>query len=73
MRKATSVAALLLALACPAYAGDMPNGSPTPPHPASVMQEPTDGGTATDETPACTADVLTQIALDVFAVLPSLL
>jgi hypothetical protein len=36
------------------------------------MQEPTDGGTATDETPAGTADALTQIALDALAVLPSL-
>jgi hypothetical protein len=75
MRKATSVAALLLALSYPAYAGDMPNGSPTPPppQPTTSAQEPAEVGTATGETPAGTADILKQIALDVLAVLPSLL
>jgi hypothetical protein len=74
MRKTISVAALLLALTCPAYAGEMQNDKPAPPpQSASVAQEPTDGGTATSETPVGTADILAQIVSDVFAVLPSLL
>ena len=68
MRKTISVAALLLALTCPAYAGDMPNFSPAPPNPTNTIQEPTVDG----EMPNDTADSLTQIALDVLAVLPSL-
>ena len=73
MRKTISVAALLLALVCPAHAGEMQNGAPTPNPSTTAIQEPTDGETATGETPAGTADVLTQIVSDVFAVLPSLL
>ena len=74
MRKTVSVTALLLALVCSAHAGEMQNESPKPPsQPASAIQEPTGGGTATGETSAGTADVLTQIVSDVLAVLPSLL
>jgi hypothetical protein len=74
MRKTISVAALLLALTYPAYAGDIQNDKPAPPpQPATAAQEPTDGGTATGETPTGTADILTQFVSDVFAVLPSLL
>lgn len=77
MRKAISVAALLLALACSTYAGDMPNGSPTPPpsQPAGFVQEPPEAaqnstldGIIQNDAP----DRLTQIALDLLAVLPSL-
>jgi hypothetical protein len=68
MRKVISVAALLLALTCSAYAGDMPNGSPTPPQPANAAQEQTtDGGIS-----MMAAGSLTRIALDLLAVLPSL-
>jgi hypothetical protein len=68
MRKTISVAALLLALMCPAYAGDMPNFPPAPPQTASTNQVPaTDGEMQNDA-----ADILTQTALDVLAVLPSL-
>jgi hypothetical protein len=68
MRKAISVAALLLALTCSAYAGDMPNGSPAPPPSANAVQEQeTDGDIST-----MSAGSLTQIALDLLAALPSL-
>lgn len=69
MRKVISVAALLLALTCPAYAGDMPNGSPVPlSQPTNAVQEPTTGG----EMQTGVAVSLTQITLDLLAVLPSL-
>lgn len=48
MRKTISVAALLLALTCPAYAGDIQNDSPKPP--ANMVQEPTLRGTVEDAT-----------------------
>jgi hypothetical protein len=67
MRKTISVAALLLALTCPAYAGDMQNDTPKPP--ANMIQEPTANG----EMPNGAADTLAQIALDLLALLPSLL
>ena len=69
MRKVVSVAALLLALTCSANAGDMPNGSPAPPsQPTNAVQEPTTDG----EMQNGVAISLTQIALDLLAVLPSL-
>ncbi len=58
MRKTISVAALLLALTCPAYAGDMQNDSPKPPA-NGIMQN--------DE-----PESLTQTVLDLLAALPSL-
>ncbi len=67
MRKTISVAALLLALTCPAYAGDMPNDSPKPQ--ANAIREPTTDGEMQNDA----ADRLTEIALDLLAVLPSLL
>jgi hypothetical protein len=75
MRKTISVAALLLALTCPAYAGEMQNDKPAPPpQPASAIQEPTDGATLNGDisTPG-PSESLTQIALELLAVLPSLL
>ncbi len=69
MQKVISVAALLLALTCSAYAGDMPNGSPAPPPPPpSAAQESAIDGIVQNDG----ANSLTQIALDLFAVLPSL-
>jgi hypothetical protein len=47
----------------------MGNGSPEPPPPAPAVQEPTTGGEMQNDA----ADSLTQIALDILAVLPSLL
>jgi hypothetical protein len=69
MRKTLTTVALMLALSCPALAGEMHTpGSPTPP-PSSATQEPTaDGIIHGDKT-----DSLTQTALDLLAVLPSLL
>jgi hypothetical protein len=70
MRKTISVAALLLALTCPAYAGDIQNDIHKP---TSATQEPSGGemqnGIIQNEAP----DGLTQIALDLLALLPSLL
>jgi hypothetical protein len=66
MRKTISVAALLLALTCPAYAGEMQNDSPKPQ--ASTVQAPTVDGDIQNDA----ADRLTEIALDLLAVLPSL-
>jgi hypothetical protein len=68
MRKTISVAALLLALTCTAYAGEIPNFPPAPPQPTNASQVPTVDG----DMPNDTADILTQTALDVLAVLPSL-
>jgi hypothetical protein len=70
MRKALSVSALILALTCFAHAGIMQNDSPQPPPPQSattVQTTTTDGDIQND-----VADNLTQIALDLLAVFPSL-
>jgi len=77
MRKTLTAAALLLALSCPAFAGEMHTpGSPTtpPPQPASVAPAPADSVTLNGEmaTPGV-SESLTQIALELLAVLPSLL
>ncbi len=79
MRKTLTTAALLLAFSCPAFAGEMHTpGSPTPPlpttanatqEPIDAVQEPTTGG----EIPNDLTDSLTGIALELLAVLPSLL
>lgn len=66
MRKTISVAALLLALTCPAYAGDIPNDSPKPQ--TSTVQEPTVNGEIQNDS----ADRLTEIALELFAALSPL-
>ena len=69
MRKTISVAALLLALVCSAHAGEMQNESPAPPsQPTNAVQEPTTDG----EMQNGVAVSLTQIALDLLTVLPSL-
>lgn len=68
MRKTISVVALLLALTCPAYAGEIPNFTPAPPQFNNAAQEPvTDGDMPNDS-----ADRLTEIAMELLAVLPSL-
>lgn len=68
MRKTISVAALLLALTCPTYAGEMPNVTPAPPQIGNSVQEPvTDGEIQNDS-----ADGLTEIALELFAALSPL-
>jgi hypothetical protein len=80
MRKILGVCLLVLLLTGSASAGIMPNGSAEPPPPTSqstsAVQEPTD----TDQEPALdgimpngVAESLTQSALDLLAILPSLL
>jgi hypothetical protein len=68
MRKTLGVSLLILLLTGTTSAGIMPNGSPTPP-PTNSVQEPTLDGIM----PNGMADSLTQTALDLFAVLSSLL
>jgi len=82
MRNALLMAALLVALCCPASAGIINNPStpvplPTPPpttaqtaeEPAPTDEEPTTTGEGTDGA----APSLTEIMLDILTVLPSLL
>lgn len=72
MRKTLTTLALLLTLSCTALGGEMSTWPAPPPQPATATQEPMQVGTAISETPTGTADILKQIALNVFAVLPSL-
>ena len=79
MLKAARISALILLLACSARAGHMQTGgSPEPPPPSpsvSPAGEPT-GSTeepiADGNTQSEAAGVLTQVALDMLAALPSL-
>ena len=64
MRKTLGICLLVLFLTSSVSAGEMPNWSPVPP-PANTAQVPT-----TDDTQD--ANSLTDIALDLLAVLPSL-
>jgi len=62
MSKAIRASALVLLLACSAYAGDIQNGSPQPsPQPANVVQEPTANGDIQNGI----ADAITDAALTV--------
>ena len=78
MLKTIRVSALILLLACSAQAGYMQNGSPEPPPPsqlANSIQEPTDTSQETSADGYMQNDApsaLTQIALEVLAVMPSL-
>jgi hypothetical protein len=67
MRKTLGVFLLVLLLTCSVSAGEMGNDSPTPP-PSSAVQEPTTDG----DIPCDVTDSMTQIALDLLTVLPSL-
>jgi hypothetical protein len=67
MRKTLTTAALVLALSCPAWAGIMQTPPAPEPTPASATQEPTDGATLDGE--MSTPPSLTQIALELLAVL----
>jgi hypothetical protein len=72
MRKTLGVAVLMLAFCCPALAGEIPNPpAPTPPPPpVNAVQEPTINGVMS--TPDI-SERLTQITLELLAVLPSIL
>jgi hypothetical protein len=63
MRKTISVAALLLALTFPAYAGEIQNDAPK--RKSYTAQEPTAEGDIQNDAP----DGLTQIALELLAIL----
>lgn len=79
MRKAIQASVLVLLLTCSAQAGWIQNPAPAPPpsspqtsaaqEPTNTVQEPT----TDDEISNDVADSLTQIALDLLALLPSLL
>ena len=76
MRKTLGICLLVLLLTGSAVAGEIPNGSPTPPpQTANAVQEPTDAAqdTTAGEIPNGATDTLTQTVLDLLAVLPSLL
>ena len=75
MRKTLTTGLLLLAFSCPAFAGEMGTpGSPVPP-PSSATQEPTEGVTLDGEIhiPPGASESLTEITLEMLAVLPSIL
>ena len=75
MRKLLGVSLLVLCLTGSAVAGEMQNGSPTPPppQPATAAPEPTDDATPGDISTPGVSDIMTQTALDLLAILPSLL
>jgi hypothetical protein len=63
MVKAIRASVLIILLACSAQAGDMPNGTPTPPpQPAQTTEEES---TAQGDTPSDAADTLIEAALSV--------
>jgi hypothetical protein len=75
MRKTLGVCLLVLLLTGSVVAGEMPNFSPAPPPPqtTSAVQEPTDDATPSDISTPSVSDIMTQTALDLLAILPSLL
>lgn len=79
MRKAFSVAVLVLALGCPVFAGEIHNPAPQP-TPSTMQETPTTqapAGASEGQNPPTVDEMeaasLTQIALDLLALLPSLL
>ncbi len=73
MRKTLTTAALVLTLSCHAWAGIMQTPPAPQPPPGSATQELTGGEMLQGEMPNDVADSLTQTALELLAVLPSLL
>ncbi len=70
MRKTLTTAALVLALSCLAFAGEMHTPpAPAPPPPTNAAQEPTTEAT----TEGGTQDGMTEVVLDLLTLLPSLL
>jgi hypothetical protein len=60
----------------PAVAGEIPNDKPAPPpppQPTSAVQVPTAAATTEDGTQGTFQGTVTQVALELLAVLPSLL
>ena len=76
MRKTLGVCLLVLLLTTPAAAGEIPNDKPAPPpsDPATTMQEPIDGLMFQGELATSSeSESLTQITLELLAILPSIL
>ena len=76
MGKAIRASVLVLLLACSAQAGWIQNGSPTPPPPSPQTSDLQETTNATQEPAAggeTSMDSLTRLALDLLAVVPSLL
>lgn len=77
MRKTLTAAALVLAFSCHAGAGIMhiPPAPEPEPMQTNTAQEPTDGATLSGimQTPPALSESLTQTALELLAVLPSIL
>ena len=75
MRKTLTTGLLLLAFSCPALAGEMMTPPAPQPPPASPIQGPTDGPAINGEmhTPPGLSESLTQITLELLAVLPAIL
>ena len=75
MRKTLTTVALLLALSCTALGGEIHIPPAPAPPPASPIQAPTDGTTLNGEVPAYPglSESLTQITLELLAVLPAIL
>lgn len=78
MRKTLGICLLVLLLTGSAVAGEIPNDRPAPPsspqtstvqEPTDALQDPTANGIMGNDTP----NSLTEIALELLAVLPSLL
>jgi hypothetical protein len=68
MRKTLSAAALMLALCCPALAGEIPNPPAPQPQGMTIKEPAIDGEIPTSSV----SDSLTEVALELLAVLPSL-
>ena len=75
MRKTLGAAVLMVTFCCPALAGEIPNPpAPQPPQGITVGEPPTDDATLNGEVDtAFASDSLTETALELLAVLPSLL
>ena len=75
MRKTLTTTALLLALSCPVFAGEMQTPPAPQPPPMTAVQEPITPPepTTTDEDSNGATEILTQIALDLVSSALSLL
>ena len=74
MRKTLGAAVLMVTFCCPALAGEIPNPPAPQPQGLTVGEPPTDDATLNGEVAtACASDSLTETALELLAVLPSLL
>ncbi|MDT5269053.1 MAG: hypothetical protein QOH49_1239 [Acidobacteriota bacterium] len=74
MRKTLGAALLLVTLCCPALAGEIPNPPAPQPHGMTTGEPPTDNATLNGEvTTTFASDILAETALELLAVLPTLL